>query len=189
VDPPDGTYSTGDVWTVIKKGFGIEMGAEVKNTDGYLQTGYGAGKPSPATAWFNNVVREHHKVEPGAEDKITVPYSADSHSTAQLPDTTPQKLYATVRPRLAASPQRAVNRVLFACRCQLRARSWCQDIGRYHSSARLGLGAFTDSRAAGRNGGSFPLDQRRRSGYLCSREVSESPPSCQDHDDSSGSDV
>ena len=99
VDPPDGTYSTADLWTVIKKAFDAEMGAEVGNTDAYLQAGYGGGNPLAGKGvilW--HVVREHHKVEPDAEDKITVPYHFGGFIIRPrgFLDTTPQKLYATV---------------------------------------------------------------------------------------------
>jgi primary-amine oxidase len=99
VDPPTGMYSTGDLWTVIKKNFSSEMGAEVPNSDGYLQTGYGSGQPLAGNGvilW--HVVREHHKVEPNAEDKITVPYHFGGFTIRPrgFLDTTPQGLYATV---------------------------------------------------------------------------------------------
>jgi hypothetical protein len=51
VDPSDGTYSTGDLWTVIKKSFGAEMGAEVGNTDSERQ-GMGVGSCDEYNAMF-----------------------------------------------------------------------------------------------------------------------------------------
>jgi primary-amine oxidase len=99
VDPPEGTYCSGDLWTVIKKGFNDEIGGEVKNTDAFLQAGYGAGKPLAGNGvilW--HVVREHHKVEPDAEDKTTVAYHFGGFTIRPrgFLDTTPANLYKTV---------------------------------------------------------------------------------------------
>lgn len=101
VDPPDGTYSTGDLWVVEKKGFNEQMGAEIGNTDAHLAAGYGserklAGKG--VIVWA--VAREHHRVEPDGEDKLTVAYHSVGLALGprNFLDDTPAKLYVTNPP-------------------------------------------------------------------------------------------
>jgi primary-amine oxidase len=107
VDPPDGTYSTGDFWAINRKGAEMEMGYEVaqnddpnKATDNHLVFGYGTGSPlgKEVICWY--VMREHHVPAPDGEDRTMVPYHFDSFiiRPRDFLDDTPKSLYTTNPP-------------------------------------------------------------------------------------------
>ncbi len=99
--PPMAPILRGIFWDVRKKDPDDYFGAEVDNTDGHLENGYGSGTSNDGQnviIWY--VLREHHRPRAATEESKTLPYHFMHFSIVprDFLSATPENLYATHPP-------------------------------------------------------------------------------------------
>lgn len=101
IDPPDGTYSTGDLWVVQRKGYSAELGHNVGIRDDHIENQYASGRSirgDDVIIW--HALREHHHPIPNGEERDTLPYHFMHFELKprNFLNSTPKRLYDTNPP-------------------------------------------------------------------------------------------